>query len=126
MGNFCSSLNLIARPWYYVISPSIQWCMVECFISTDIPRYFIEQQVFRMLRTVVFHFVKYQFQPISCCGNFVETHSSRRVSGDSPKLLRKQYVSTNFLHRENRRNFGILCCVLMIYNGTFEFVNSLY
>ena len=48
------------------------------------------------------------FRLIFWCGNFVKTIGFRRVSGNSPKILRKVCVSTKFLHQEIRWNYGIL------------------
>ena len=60
--------------------------------------------------TGFYHSVKYRnFNLISWCGNFVEMHSFRRVSGDSPETLRKLYLSTKFPHQEIRLNCSILC-----------------
>ena len=42
------------------------------------------------------------------CGNFVERHSFRIVSGKSPKAMRKLCLSTEFQHQEIRWNYGIL------------------
>ena len=47
-----------------------------------------------------------KFRLISWCGNFVERHSFRIVSGDSPEAMRKLYLSTKFLHPKIRWNFG--------------------
>ena len=55
-----------------------------------------------------------QFHLISWCGNFVERHSFRIVSGDSPEAVRKLCLSTNFPHQEIRRNCGILCSVILL------------
>ena len=43
-----------------------------------------------------------KFHLISWCENFVEAHSFRRVSGDSPETLQKLYFSTKFSHQESR------------------------
>ena len=45
---------------------------------------------------------------ISWCGNFVERHSFRGVSGNWPETMRKRCLSTKFSHFEIKRNFGIL------------------
>ena len=37
-----------------------------------------------------------KFHLMSWCGNFVERHSLRIVSGDSPETMRKLCLSTNF------------------------------
>ena len=50
-----------------------------------------------------------KFQLIYWCGNFVETRSLRRVSGEPSKTLWKQCVSTEFPLQEVRWNYGILC-----------------
>ena len=50
-----------------------------------------------------------QFHLISTCGNFVERHSFRIVSGESPETLRKLCLSTKFQHQEIRWNYGIFC-----------------
>ena len=39
---------------------------------------------------------------ISWCGNFVERHSFRKASGESPETLRKLCLSTKFPHQEIR------------------------
>ena len=43
-----------------------------------------------------------QFRLISWYGNFVERHSFRIVSGDSPETMRKLCLSTKFPHHEIR------------------------
>ena len=43
-----------------------------------------------------------QFHLISWCGNFVESHIFRIVSGESPKPMRKLFLSTKFSHQEIR------------------------
>ena len=56
------------------------------------------------------HCVKYRnLTLISWCGNFVERHLFRRVSGKSTETLRKLRLSTKFPHQEIRWNFGIAC-----------------
>ena len=39
-----------------------------------------------------------QFHLISWCGNFVERHSFRIVSGETPETMRKLCLSTEFPH----------------------------
>ena len=48
------------------------------------------------------------FWLISRCGNFVQRHSFRIVSGESPETLRKLWLSTKFPHHKIRWNYGIL------------------
>ena len=43
-----------------------------------------------------------KFRLISCCGNFVKTHSFRRVSGKSPETQQKLCVSKKFPQQEIR------------------------
>ena len=43
-----------------------------------------------------------KYHLIFWCGNFVERHSFRRVSGDSPEPLQKLCLSTKFTHQEIR------------------------
>ena len=43
---------------------------------------------------------------ISWCENFVERHSFRTISGDSPKTMQKLCLPTKFLHQEIRWNNG--------------------
>ena len=43
---------------------------------------------------------------ISWYGNFVERHSFRIVSGDSPETMRKLCLSTKFPYQEIRWNYG--------------------
>ena len=50
-----------------------------------------------------------KFHLISWCGNFVKTHSFRRVSGDSSETLQKLCIFTKYKNQEIRWNFGILC-----------------
>ena len=52
-----------------------------------------------MVYNVIFHL-------ISWCENFVETHSYRIVSEDSPETMRKLCLSTKFSHQEIRWNYG--------------------
>ena len=49
-----------------------------------------------------------KFHLITWCTNFVKMHSFLRVSGDTPKTLRKLWASTKFPHQKNRWNYGIL------------------
>ena len=49
-----------------------------------------------------------QFHLISWCGSFLERHSFRIVSGESPKTMWKLCLSTKFPHQEIRWNYGIL------------------
>ena len=49
-----------------------------------------------------------KFHLISCCGNFGETQSFDKVSGELPRTLRKLCVFTKFLAQEISSNFGIL------------------
>ena len=49
------------------------------------------------------------FHLISWCEKFMERHSFRIISGDSPKTMRKLCLSTKFPHQEIRWNYGILC-----------------
>ena len=49
------------------------------------------------------------FHLISCCGNFVEKHLFRIVSGESPETTRKVYLSIKFPYQEIRWNYGIFC-----------------
>ena len=49
-----------------------------------------------------------KFHLITWCTNFVKMHSFVRVSGDTPKTLRKMWVSTKFPHQKNKWNYGIL------------------
>ena len=44
----------------------------------------------------------------------MKTHSFRIILGDSPETHRKLCVSTNFLHKEIRCNYGILYSVLLL------------
>ena len=41
----------------------------------------------------------------------MERNSFRIVSGESPKTMRKQFLSTKFPHQEIRRKYGIFCSV---------------
>ena len=49
-----------------------------------------------------------QFHLISLCGNFVERHSIRKVSGESPETLRVRCLSTKLTHQEIGWNYGSL------------------
>ena len=61
-----------------------------------------------------------KFHLISWCGNFVERLSFRRVSGESPKTLRKLCLSTKFPHQLIRWNFGILCSVTWMLSNNLQ------
>ena len=49
-----------------------------------------------------------KFHLISCCGNFLERHSLRVVSGDLPGTMRKMCLSTKLPRQEIRLNYRIL------------------
>ena len=49
----------------------------------------------------------HNFTYIFCCGNFVERHSSRIVSGDSPETMQELCLSTKFPHQKIRWVYGI-------------------
>ena len=49
-----------------------------------------------------------QFHLISLCGNFVERHSIRKVSGESPETLRVLCLFTKLPHQEIGWNYGSL------------------
>ena len=48
------------------------------------------------------YFFFFLIKLILCYGNFVERHSFRIVSGDSPETMRKLYLSKKFPHQEIR------------------------
>ena len=50
--------------------------------------------------------------PNFLCGNFVERHIFRIVSGDSPETMRELCLSTKFPHQEIRCNYGIFCSAI--------------
>ena len=58
------------------------------------------------------------FHLISWCGNFVERHSFRIVSGESPKTMRKLCLATKFLHQKIRLNYSIFHSASYIRNLT--------
>ena len=58
-----------------------------------------------------------EFQLISWCGNFAERHRFRKVSGDSPKTMRKLCLSTKFSHQKIMCNYGILRSVTFNKNN---------
>ena len=60
------------------------------------------------------------FHLISWCGNFMERHSFRIVSGDSPETMRKLCLSTKFPHQEIRWNYGILRSVELVKLGKLD------
>ena len=43
-----------------------------------------------------------KFNLISWCGNFVEMHNVRRVTGDLPDILEKLCISLKFPHQKIR------------------------
>ena len=55
-----------------------------------------------------------KFLLISWCGIFVERHSFRIVSGESPKTMRKLCLSTKFRQQEIRWNYDIICSDSMV------------
>ena len=50
------------------------------------------------------HYIQ-NFDLIFWCGNFVEVHSFRTVSGKSPEALRNLCLCTKFLHQEIGESF---------------------
>ena len=66
-----------------------------------------------------------QFRLISWCWNFMERHSFRIASGESPETMRKLRLSVKYPYQEIRWNCGILrsaCSSVSIVN--FEHVNA--
>ena len=63
------------------------------------------------------HYEKYRnFHLISWCGNFVERHSFRIVSAESPKTMGKLCLSTKFPHQEIRWKLRyFLQCSLYVF-----------
>ena len=59
-----------------------------------------------------------KFCLISWCGNLMESHNFRKVSGESPETLRKLCASTKFSHQEIRQIFGILRSAVHLYQFT--------
>ena len=65
------------------------------------------------------------YNDISWCGNFVERHSFRRVSGDSPKTLRKLHLSIKFSRQEVRWNFGVLSSDISFFDQKYPPSNDI-
>ena len=57
-----------------------------------------------------------KFHLISWCGNFVETHSFRRVLGDSHQEL---YGNCAFPHYYHTRKLGKIMVFYAVYGGYF-------
>ena len=66
------------------------------------------------------NFKQPKLQQISWCGNVVETHTFRRVSGESHKTVQKLCVSITLPHHEIRWNNGILRCEFLMGRTTAQ------
>ena len=102
----------------FYLMREIRWTTLEVFLACrlipldknpglmpkgigEVLRRIAVKAVIRTLRKIAW------FHLISWCGNFLERHSFRIVSGDSPKTMRKLYLSTKSPHQEIRWSHGI-------------------
>ena len=64
-----------------------------------------------------------QFHLIFWCGNFMERYNFSIISGESPKNMRKPYLSIKFPHQEIRWNYRIFRSASLYYSHCMKSVH---